>query len=265
MLLIASDGRRCPSTASGAWKNSVLFLGEALVFRDGDREEAEDSGLQIVLSILSCKGIYAFKNSEDVLKMDGHFDDGVTVEYMVLHDSSDRIHGIASLVPQEGTEWPWQVILRLGEQFASSVLKVSFRTETNLQSFLRALDTMKAIKAHLEACKDLEDCNPNNEWLDSLCSRNISTVYILNTNLSVQGLKVLAGTAVPGIYPKHQVIEHLYFAFVPLVVEHMQYLLKWIRNNASYINFLTLQECLLGRCMSKSSAWWPRNLSSNYY
>ena len=40
-------------------------------------------------------------------------------------------------------------------------------------------------------------------------------------------------------------IEHLYFAFVPLVVDHMQYLLKWIRNNASYINFLTLQECRL--------------------
>ena len=40
--------------------------------------------------------------------------DGTTVEYMVLYDSSDRIHDIASLVPQEGTEWPWQVVLRLG-------------------------------------------------------------------------------------------------------------------------------------------------------
>ena len=189
--------------------------------------------------------MYAFKNSEDVLKMDGHFDDGTTVEYMVLYDSSDRIHDIASLVPQEGTEWPWQVVLRLGEQHASSVLKVSFRTEKYLQSFLRALDTMKAIKAHLEACKDLEDCNPNNEWLDSLCSRNISTVYILNTSLSAEGLKVLADTAVPGIYPKHQVIDHLYFAFVPLLVEHMQYLLKWIKKNANYINSLTLQECHL--------------------
>ena len=165
-----------PPLPSGAWKNSVLFLGEALVFRDGDREEAEGNGLQIILSILSCKGMYAFKNSEDVLKMDGHFDDGTTVEYMVLYDSSDRIHDIASLVPQEETEWPWQVVLRLGEQQASSVLKVSFRTEKYLQSFLRALDTMKAIQAHLEACKDLEDCNPNNEWLNSLCSRNISTV-----------------------------------------------------------------------------------------
>ena len=53
-----------PPLPRGAWKNSVLFLGEALVFRDGDGEEAEDSGLQIVLSVLSCKGIYAFKNSE---------------------------------------------------------------------------------------------------------------------------------------------------------------------------------------------------------
>ena len=38
-----------PPLLSGAWKNSVLFLGEALVFRDGDGEEAEDNGLQIVL------------------------------------------------------------------------------------------------------------------------------------------------------------------------------------------------------------------------
>ena len=69
-------------------------------------------------------------------------------------------------------------------------LSYPFVLKKYLQSFLRALDTMKAIKAHLEACKDLEDCNPNNEWLDSLCSRNISTVYILNTSLSVENLKV---------------------------------------------------------------------------
>ena len=235
-----------PKTSS--WSNSLLFYQEAIVSEHSEDDHKPSNDVRIFVSVMSSHGVYGFKSKDDVIKFESYGNSKEAherPEYLLLHNHEEQIYDISILNPQKESNWPWQVIIKSGEQYKYITLRFSFAKQRHVELFVYALDILEAIQRHVTLSKAIPYSSPSIRWLNALCNKDISTIYITNQKLTVNNLQVLSKTAKGGVSPRHQIIQKFHFAFVPMALDHMSLLIEWIRNNEKYLIALTLQECQL--------------------